>query len=461
MSILIQHGRVVTAENDLKADVYIEGETVRAIDTGLRIPADTIIDATGKFVIPGGIDVHTHLDAPVGGTVSSDDFETGTRAAAFGGTTTIVDFATQSHGEPLTRTLDAWLRKGERSTIDFGLHMIITDLEAAPLDGIDSMVREGISSFKLFMAYPGTLMLDDGSILQIMERTGKLGGLVLVHAENGSVIDMLVQRTLDAGHSAPVYHARTRPPAAEAEATHRAIALAQMAGVPVYIVHVSCDAALQEITGARARGARVYAETCPQYLLRCVDDLCAAGFEGAKYVLTPPLREKWNQEKLWDGLKEDDLQVVATDHCPFNFIGQKDRGKESFVKIPNGGPGIEHRLELLYHHGVRKRQFTLNRWVDISATAPAKLFGLYPRKGTIAAGSDADLVVWNPDKVRTLSAATHHMRVDYSMYEGFTVTGGADLVMSRGEVIVENDVWLGKRGRGKFLKRQCFAGAYT
>jgi len=338
--------------------------------------------------------------------------------------------------------------------------MIITDLAAAPLDGIDCMVREGISSFKLFMAYPGTLMLDDGAILQIMERAGKLGGLVSVHAENGSVIDMLVRRALDEGHTTPVYHARTRPPAAEAEATHRAIALAQLAAVPVYIVHVSCDAALREITTARGKGARVFAETCPQYLLRCVDDLTAPGFEGAKYVLTPPLREKWNQEKLWDGLKEDDLQVVATDHCPFNFKGQKDRGRESFVKIPNGGPGIEHRLELLYQFGVRERQFTLNRWVDITATAPAKLFGLYPRKGTIAQGSDADLVVWNPEKGRTLSATTHHMRVDYSLYEGFTVTGGADLVVSRGEIIVEHDIWLGRAGRGKFLKRECFAGAY-
>jgi dihydropyrimidinase len=338
--------------------------------------------------------------------------------------------------------------------------MIVTDLEAAPISGIDTIVDEGVTSFKLFMAYPGSLMVDDGTIVRIMERAGKLGALVSVHAENGSVIELLVREAVSSGHHAPVYHALTRPDATEAEATHRAIALSRIAGVPVYIVHVSCDAALQEIVNARAQGAPVYAETCPQYLLRNIEDLKGPGFEGAKYVLTPPLREKWNQNKLWDGLKEDDLQVVATDHCPFNFTGQKDRGKESFVRIPNGAPGIEHRMELLFHFGVLERQFTLNRWIDITATSPARIFGLYPRKGTIAVGSDADIVVWHPEKKHTLSARTHHMRVDYSLYEGFTIAGGADVVLSRGEIIVEHGRWLGTRGRGKFLKRECFAGAW-
>jgi dihydropyrimidinase len=456
VSLLIRNGRVVSPEKDDVADIFVEKEFIAAIGTGLDDHADRVIDATGKYVIPGGIDVHTHLDAPVGNTVSSDDFETGTRAAAFGGTTSIIDFATQEPGRPLKDTLEVWWKKGEKSTLDYGLHMIITDLRAAPMDGIDEVVREGVTSFKLFMAYPGVLMVDDATILRVMRRAGELGALVCIHAENGSVIDLLVKEALAAGHTAPVYHALTRPTATEAEATHRAIALAQLARVPVYIVHVSCDESLREIARARSLGYPVFAETCPQYLFLSIDDLKRPGFEGAKYVLTPPLREQWNRERLWDGVQRNDLQIVSTDHCPFYFSGQKDKGRGDFTKIPNGGPGIENRLQLIYHYGVNAGRITVNRWVEVVSAAPAKLFGLYPEKGTIAVGSDADLVVWDPAKEEVISTRTHHMRVDYSMYEGFRVKGAPEIVVSRGEIIVDNEKWLGRPGRGKFVRRERF-----
>lgn len=459
MTLLVRNGRLISPEKDEVADVYVEKESIAAIGTRLNEPADRVIDATGKYVIPGGIDVHTHLDAPVGNTVSSDDFETGTRAAAFGGTTSIIDFATQDAGQRLKDTLEIWWKKGERSTIDYGLHMIITDLAAAPMEGIDEVMREGVTSFKLFMAYPGALMVDDATIFRVMRRAGELGALVCVHAENGSVIDLLVKEALAAGHTAPVYHALTRPTATEAEATHRAIALARLAHVPVYIVHVSCDESLKEIARARSLGYPVYAETCPQYLFLSIDGLKRPGFEGAKYVLTPPLREQWNQDKLWEGLRRNDLQVVSTDHCPFHFSGQKERGKGDFTKIPNGGPGIENRLQLMYHHGVNEGRMTVNRWVEVVSAAPAKLFGLYPKKGTIAVGSDADLVVWDPNKEEVISTRTHHMRVDYSMYEGFRVKGGPEIVISRGEIIVDKGEWRGRPGHGRFVKRKGFSVA--
>src|SRR6202034_1471380 len=379
----------------------------------------TVVDAARLFVFPGGIDAHTHMDMPFGGTVSADDFLTGTRAAAIGGTTTIVDFAIQAKGTRMRDALDIWRAKAEgKACIDYGLHMIVTDLGSdngkQGLHDMDDMVREGVASFKLFMAYPNVLMVDDGTIFKALKQTAKNGALVCMHAENGGAIDVIVQQALADGKTAPIHHALTRPTRAEAEAVHRAIALAEMAGVPVYIVHLSSEDALNQVREARDRGLPAFAETCPQYLLLSLEDVADKGWEGAKYVFTPPLREKKNQPKLWEGLRKDNLQVVSTDHCPFCFEDQKALGKDDFTKIPNGGPGIENRLQLLHHHGVGKGNFSLNRFVELVSTPPARIFGMYPKKGVLAAGSDADTVLWDPIALHTISAATHHMRVDYS-----------------------------------------------
>lgn len=460
MSTLIRNAHIITAEQDYVADVFIEKDKVTTIGAGLKTQADKTIDAGGRYLIPGGVDVHTHMDMPFGGTTSSDDFETGTRAAAFGGTTCIVDFAVQSKGTRVRNALDIWWKKGEKATVDYSLHMVITDLPEAHLEDMNDMVREGVTSFKLFMAYPGVLMVDDATIFRALQQTAQNGALVCMHAENGGVIDLFVQKALAEGKTAPIYHALTRPTTAEGEAVNRAIALAQMAGAPVYIVHLSSADALEKVSEARDRGIPAFAETCPQYLLLSIDDLRRPDFEGAKYVFTPPLREKWHQEKLWEGLRKNTLQVVSTDHCPFCFKEQKEMGRDSFAKIPNGGPGVENRLQLLFHHGVNQKRITLNRWVEIVSTTPAKMFGLYPRKGTIAVGSDADLVLWNPNTEHTISASTHHMRVDYSMFEGFKVKGNAETVLSRGEVVVEKGQWFGKAGRGTFVKRDTYAGAW-
>ncbi len=460
MSTLIKNARIITAEQDYTADIFIEKEKISTIGSDLKITTDKIIDAKGKYVIPGGIDVHTHMDMPFGGTTSSDDFETGTRAAAFGGTTSLIDFAIQAKGTKIREALDIWMKKAEVATVDFSLHMIVTDLPEAHIEDMNEMVREGVTSFKLFMAYPNVLMVDDATIFRAMRKTAENGALVCMHAENGGVIDLLVQKAIAEGKSAPIYHALTRPTTAEGEAVNRAIALAQMAGAPVYIVHLSSNDALEKVAEARDRGIPVFAETCPQYLLLSIEDLERPNFEGAKYVFTPPLREKWHQEKLWAGLKKNSLQVVSTDHCPFCFKEQKELGRDSFAKIPNGGPGVENRLQLLFHHGVNQNRISLNRWVEIVSTNPAKMFGMYPRKGTIAVGSDADIVVWNPNSEHTISAHSHHMRVDYSMFEGWKVKGNAETVLSRGEVVVENGNWFGKTGRGKFVKRDAFAGAW-
>ena len=463
MPVLIKNGTVVTADQIFPADVLIEGETIREVRQGIAAePAYQVIDATGLLAMPGGIDVHTHLDMPFGGTQSSDDFETGTRAAAIGGTTTIVDFAIQARGTRMRDALDTWWKKAEsKACIDYGLHMIVTDLPEAGLEDMDDMVREGVASFKLFMAYPNVLMVDDGTIFRALSQTAKNGALVCMHAENGSAIDVLVQRALAQGKTAPVYHALTRPTRAESEAVHRAIALSEMAGAPVYIVHLSSEDALNEVREARDRGVPAFAETCPQYLLLSIEDMERPGFEGAKYVFTPPLREKKNQPKLWDGLKHDHLQVVSTDHCPFCFEDQKILGKDDFTKIPNGGPGIENRLQLIYHHGVSTGKLTLNRFVELVATTPARLFGMYPKKGTIAPGSDADIVLWDPNAAHTISAKTHNMRVDYSMFEGFCVTGNARQVFSRGELIVDQGKYIAKIGRGSYLKRAARGGAWA
>src|ERR1700744_2780633 len=392
-TVLLQNGTVVNADSTVRADVLINGGTIKEVRP--HIPpnsANTVVDATGLLLIPGGIDAHTHLDMPFGGSKSADDFETGTRAAAIGGTTTIVDFAIQARGTKMRNALDTWWRKAEgKACIDYGLHMIVTDLPDAGLEDMDDMVREGVASFKLFMAYPNVLMVDDATIFKAMRQTAKNGALICMHAENGGVIDVIIQRALAEGKTAPIYHALTRPTRAEAEAVHRAIALAEMAGAPVYIVHLSSEDALNQVREARDRGLPAFAETCPQYLLLSIEELERPDFEGAKYVFTPPLRPKHNLPKLWDGLKHDHLQVVSTDHCPFCFEDQKVLGKDDFTKIPNGAPGIENRLQLIYHYGVNQNQLTLNRFVELTSTSPAKIFGMYPRKGEIAPGSDADL----------------------------------------------------------------------
>ena len=461
MRTLIKNGTIVTAVDTYKADVWIEGGTIVAItDASFAVgnpQADKVIDAAGKYVMPGGIDAHTHLDMPFGGTTSSDDFETGTRAAAFGGTTAIVDFAIQTKGESLRKGLDVWHGKAEgKAAIDYGFHMITTDVNDATVEEMGGLVTDGITSFKLFMAYPGVLMCDDGQIFRAMQRARDLGALICMHAENGLAIDVLVQQALAKGHTAPKYHSLSRPQIAEAEGTHRAIALAEMAGAPVYIVHLSASGALEQVVEARDRGLPVFAETCPQYLFCSYDDLAREGFEGAKFVCTPPLRPKEMQADLWRGLRTNDLQVVSTDHCPFCMKGQKDIGRDSFAKIPNGMPGIETRLYLLWDGGVRAGKISMNRFVEITSTAPAKIYGLYPKKGTIAVGADADLIVWDGEKEHVLSQQTLHMRVDYSPFEGQVVRGAPTHVLSRGRVIVENGVYAGKMGDGHFLKRSTF-----
>jgi dihydropyrimidinase len=455
---LIVNGRVATATDTYTSDVAINDGKISAVGRSLpRENAGDVIDAAGKYVLPGGIDVHTHLDMPFGGTTSADDFETGTRAAAFGGTTTLIDFAIQYKGQTLRTAFDTWMQKASgKAVCDYAFHCIITDLDGAQLDEMNSLVREGVTSFKLFMAYPGVFMLDDASIFKALRTTSKNGGLVCMHAENGGAIDVIVQQALAEGKKAPKYHALTRPTTAEAEAVSRAIALAEMAGAPLYIVHLSCNEALEKVREARDRGLPVYAETCPQYLYLSLENMDAPGFEGAKYVFTPPLREKWHQEKLWNGLKRDHLQVVSTDHCPFCFKEQKELGRDDFTKIPNGGPGVEHRMSLIYSGGVAGGRFSVNRFVELVSTTPAKLFGLYPRKGTIAVGSDADLVIFDPERKHMISAKTHHMRVDYSMFEGIEVTGMPDTVLSRGRVVVEGERFLGRAGAGEFLKRALY-----
>lgn len=462
MSLLIKNGRIITAEQDYVADIFIEKDKITTIGLAINVPADKTIDAQGKYVIPGGIDVHTHLDMPFGGTTSSDDFESGTIAAAFGGTTSLIDFAIQPKGKSLREGLDIWRKKAEgKATIDYGFHMIITDLPDMRISEMDDLVAEGVTSFKLFLAYPNVLMVDDATIFKALKQTAKNGGLVCMHAENGMVIDHIVKETVAKGNLTPLYHALSRPAAAEGESTNRAIALAEMAGTPIYIVHLTCNDALLKVKEARDKGLNVFAETCPQYLYLSIDDISKPNFEGAKYVFSPPVREKWNQGKLWAGLQKNDLQVISTDHCPFNFKGQKDLGKDNFTKIPNGGPGLENRLHLMYQGGVNEKRFSLNRWVEICSTNPAKIFGMYPRKGTIAPGSDADIVIWDPEKELNISSETHHMNVDYSMFEGMKVKGDTDTVISRGEVIVENKKFLGKTGRGNFIKRDTHGIAWS
>jgi dihydropyrimidinase len=454
MRTVIKNGRIVTAVDDYNADILIEDGTISMIAKSIDIDADKVIDAKGRLVIPGGIDPHTHMELPFGGTAASDTFETGTRAAAFGGTTTIIDFAVQSKGQSLQQAIDVWHAKADgRTSVDYGFHLICTDLPDERLPEMHTMIDQGISSFKLFMAYPGVFLVDDGTIYKAMVNAGERGGLICMHAENGVVIDVIVKRALARGETAPKFHALTRPTKAEAEGVHRAIALAEIAKTPVYIVHLSCDDALQEVTRARDMGVPAFAETCPQYLFLDYTAYEQPGFEGAKYVMTPPIREQWNQEKLWRGLAFNDLQVVATDHCPFCFKEQKELGVNDFSKIPNGGPGVEDRMSLVYNGGVAGGRISVNRFVEITSTNAAKIFGLFPRKGTIAVGSDADIVIFDPNEEKTISAKTHHMNVDYSCYEGMKVRGVTKTVLSRGDVVIEEGKYVGRAGHGTFLKR--------
>ena len=462
MSILIKNGRVITAVDDYRGDVFIEKETVSLIGKSLEMEADEVIDASGKYLFPGGLDPHTHLDMPFGGTVSADDFETGTLAAAHGGTTTLIDFAIQTKGHSTLEALDTWHAKAEGKTaIDYGFHMIVTDLDDKRLHEMKMLADDGVTSYKLFMAYPGVLYVDDGTIYRAMRAAGENGTVVCMHAENGIVIDEIVKIALAEGKTEPKYHALTRPTRMEAEGVHRAIAIAEVAHVPVYIVHLSSSDALEQVMLARNRGVHAFAETCPQYLFLDHSYYEQEGFEGAKYVMTPALREKWNQDELWKGIKFGNLQSISTDHCPFCFKDQKILGIDDFSKIPNGGPGVENRMSLVFNGGVNSGRISLNKFVELTSTAAAKTFGLFPRKGTIAVDSDADIVIFDPQRKETISvnnACTHHMNVDYNAYEGFEVTGFTETVLSRGKVIIKDCEYVGKKGDGKFLKRGLYGG---
>jgi len=465
VSVLIKNGRVVTAVDDYQADIFVNGSAIVLIGKDLVIDADKVIDAAGKLVIPGGVDPHTHLELPFGGTTTSDTFETGTRAAAFGGTTCIVDFAVQTRGTSTLKALDTWHAKAEGKTaIDYAFHMIITDMPTERIGEMRQLADDGVTSYKLFMAYPGALLSDDATIFRAMRKAGEDGTLVCMHAENGIVIDELVKIAQSQGRTEPKYHALTRPTRLEAEGVHRALSIAEVAHAPVYIVHLSCYDALQELRLAQARGVMAHAETCPQYLLLDVKRYDEPGFDGAKYVLTPPLREHWNHDELWGGLRTHALDVISTDHCPFCLKEQKELGRNDFSKIPNGGPGIENRMSLIYHYGVSHGHISLNRFVELTSTAPAKIFGLFPRKGTLAVGSDADIVIFDPDHEETISyfnEKTHHMNIDYNAYEGFKVKGFTETVLSRGKVIIENGNYVGRPGDGRFVKRGPYGGLHA
>ena len=456
MSVLIKGGRIVTAADDYTGDVFVENGTISLLGESLDVAADKTIDATGKYVIPGAIDPHTHIELPFGGTVTCDDFTSGTVAAAFGGTTSLIDFCFQMPGQTFAEALETWHEKIDRCkpVIDVGFHMAITDLkEGGTLEDLAKVPDEGVTSYKVFMAYKGAVMVDDETLFKTLEVAADTGALVMVHAENGDAIDILVKRALAEGKTEPVWHARTRPPETEGEATNRAIQLARVAGAPLYVVHVSCKEAIEPIALAREKGWDVWGETCPQYLFIDDSSLDQPDFEGGKYIYTPPPRPKENQEHLWKALEADVLSIVSTDHCPFNWPEQKGLGKDDFSKIPNGGPGIENRLHLLHEFGVRMGRFTMNRLVELTSTNVAKHFGLYPRKGTIAPGSDADIVVWDPEKKLTISAATHHSNINYNLYEGTEVQGAPEVVLVRGQVIVENAELVAQPGAGQFLKR--------
>ncbi|MDO8732128.1 MAG: dihydropyrimidinase [Actinomycetota bacterium] len=465
MTILIKNGSVVSAQGTIVADVLVDGERIAALllpgDTSLganlEAEAERVIDASGKYVIPGGIDAHTHMELPFGGTFASDTFETGTRAAAWGGTTTILDFAVQRQGERVQDGLAAWHTKAAGNChIDYGFHQIIGGVDDDSLKAMDELVDDGITSFKLFMAYPGVFYSDDGQIVRAMQSAAQSGSMVMMHAENGTAIDVLVAQALAAGKTDPKYHSLTRPWETEADATNRAIMLARLTGAPLYIVHMSAKQAVSVLQSAKDDAWNVYGETCPQYLyLSLEDQLSQPGFEGAKWVCSPPLRSKAeeHQKELWRYLRTNDLSIVSTDHCPFCFKEQKELGLGDFSKIPNGIGSVEHRMDLIYQ-GVVDGQISLERWVEITSTTPARMFGLYPQKGVIAPGSDADIVIYNPSGRTEIGFhKTHHMNMDHSAWEGFNIDGHVDTVISRGLVIVDDKQYFGVKGRGKYLKR--------
>src|SRR3989441_2342913 len=458
MSVLIKGGRIVTAADDYVGDVYVDGERISLIGESLDLAADKVIDASGKYVLPGCIDPHTHLDMPFGGTVTVDDVQSGQTSAAFGGTTCHVDFVIQPKGATFAEALDDWRGKANgKQMIDMGYHMAVTDLkEGGTLEELAGLPDQGVTSYKLFMAYKGALMVDDETLFKTMEVAADTGALVMVHAENGDAIDVLVKKALAEGHTEPHWHALTRPPETEGEATTRAIQLARVAGCKLYVVHVSCKEAVEPIALAREKGWDVWGETCTQYFFIDYSHLERPNFEGAKYVYTPPPRAKANQEVLWNAVRADILQAISTDHCAFRWDTQKSLGKDDFSKIPNGGPGLENRLQMIHQFGVRDGRITLNRMVELLATNPAKLFGLYPRKGTIAVGSDADIVVFDPEKRVTISAKTQHSKTDYNLYEGTEVTGSPEVVLLRGQILVEGDELAAEPGIGQFVRRARF-----
>ena len=458
MSVLIKGGRIVTAADDYVADLFVEDETVTLIGESLDQPADKVIDASGKYVLPGGVDPHTHLDMPFGGTVTIDDVESGQTSAAFGGTTCHVDFVIQPKGATFAEALEEWQAKANgKQVIDMGYHMAVTDLaEGGTLEELATLPDQGITSYKLFMAYKGAIMVDDETLFRVMQVAADTGALVMVHAEHGDSIDVLVKQALAEGKTEPKYHALTRPPETEGEATNRAIQLARVAGCKLYVVHVSCRESVEPIQLAREKGWDVWGETCTQYFFVDYSFLERPSFEGGKYVYTPPPRAKENQEVLWTAVANDVLSVVSTDHCAFLWDGQKTLGKDDFSKIPNGAPGLENRLQMIHEHGVRGGRITLNRMVELLSTNPAKYFGLYPRKGTIAVGSDADIVVFDPEKRVTISASTHHSKSDYNLFEGTEVAGSPEVVLLRGRVLVEGDELVAQPGVGEFVRRARF-----
>lgn len=455
MTTLIQNGRIVTAADEYSADVLIDGETINTI--GQMLPTagvDQVIDATGKLVIPGAIDPHVHMELPFGGTVSSDDFESGTRAAAVGGTTSVIDFAIQYHGKSFAETLEDWHAKAEaKCAIDYGFHLAVTNYEPQHKAEFAKVIEHGVPTFKLFLAYPNVFLVDDRTMFRVMQDAGAAGGLTLVHAENGVVIEEMIQSLVAAGKLEPKYHAQSRPPVTEVDGIARALRVAELADAPVFIVHVSTAAGADEIKRARERGQRAFGETCTQYLFFDDTQYDRPDFEGAKYVFTPPLRPKENIEPLWNALRLGHLQEVSTDHCPFHFKKQKELGRDSFTKIPNGGPGVEDRLAVLYQGAVVEHGFGLSQWVNLTSTASAKMFGMFPKKGTIAVGSDADIVLFDPNRPQTRSAKTHASNCDYNLFEGMRLAGSVDTVLSRGKIVVEQGRYIGQAGDGKFLKR--------
>ena len=468
MKTLIKNGTLITAADTIQADVLIDGEQVSLIGRDLDGAGAQVIDATGKYLLPGGIDVHTHLELEVSGTVASDDFYTGHRAAAFGGTTTHIDFPSQLKGWSLRQAIDSYHRKArDKAVIDYGYHVTITDLRYDVLAEIPKIIDEGVTSIELLMAYKGTFMVDDATLFKVLRKTGECGMLTLTHCENGDAIDLLINDAVAKGLREPRHHPGTKPAWVETEATLRAIALAAVADAPLYVVHMTCQGSLDQLRYGRARGVRVMGETCPQYLFFTADDLDRPGFEGAKFVCSPPLRTKRDNEALWQALASGDLQVVSTDHCPFFFDGTreieyegqkvkipgKELGRGDFTRIPNGVPGIGDRMPIVWSEGVAKGRISPNRFVELTATNPAKIFGLYPRKGTIAAGSDADIVIWDPSLKKTMGVQASHQRTDYNLYEGWEVTGWPVKVFSRGRLLVDGDRWLGEPGSGAFLKR--------